>query len=131
MPDQKHAGEYQRDQRRTKAQFRVIYFSAANYLGILKVDHFIPKMNLGNPPDANKEGKCDQQKEQEGFEPLLAIQEELRNSSLDRNQQESASNQLNNTRQTERVHLHTVEVASSNLAVPTITCLEPIYSSAT
>jgi hypothetical protein len=38
-------------------------------------------MGLGNPPDANQECSGDEQKEQEGFRALLPIQEELPNTS--------------------------------------------------
>jgi hypothetical protein len=73
VPEQKHAGVYHRDQKRAKTQFGVVNFAAANDLGILKVNHLIPEMALGNPPDANKEGSGEEQKEQEGFQPLLTI----------------------------------------------------------
>jgi hypothetical protein len=68
VPKQKHASPYQRDQRGTKVQFGVVNLAAADDLGILKgVNHLVPEMVLGNPPDANKERSGDEQKEQQGF----------------------------------------------------------------
>src|SRR6202140_436714 len=63
VPEQKHASPYQRDQRGTKVQFGVVNLAAADDLGILKVNHLVPEMVLGNPPDANKERSGDEQKE--------------------------------------------------------------------
>jgi hypothetical protein len=63
-------------------------------LGILKVNHLIPEMCLGNPPDANKEASGDEEKEQEGFQALFPIQEELRNTSLSQNKQRSSEPSL-------------------------------------
>ena len=85
VPEQKHASPYQRDQRGTKVQFGVVNLAAADDLGILKVNHLVPEMVLGNPPDANKERSGDEQKEQQGFRARLSLQEELLNTSSDGN----------------------------------------------
>ena len=73
VPEQKQAGVNQREQRRAKFEFRVINLAAADDLGILKINHLIPEMVPGNPPDANKEGSSDKQKKQQKFQARLRI----------------------------------------------------------
>ena len=61
ISDQKGAGKKDREKRRTKMKLGVVRLSAADHLGVLKVDPFVPVVEVGDTPYSNKKRRREEQ----------------------------------------------------------------------